>query len=149
MSASRIIEYMKMGKKQLARQAEEFHERIVQLLRDHRNVDITQRPYKDDFFKVFREAYKSGFCCWLRYYVYTDNGQIEPIHTKPIVRGGSIWSYACETEWVNVEMNPGEDRYKRIHLVMDWWDAWTFAWEQLEYKKRKHRDKVRPEHTSA
>ena len=57
-----------------------------------------------------------------------------------MICGDTIWKFACEQHWVHSEMSVEEERYKEIHTLMSWWDAWTFAWEQLGHRKRCYRN---------
>ena len=52
-----------MTKKEWRQQADAYLHEIMRLLKLYEEVTyIGQEPYKGDFFKVFAEAYRSGYC---------------------------------------------------------------------------------------
>ena len=132
-----------MSKKKWKQETDELYRRVLELLKLNEGRSFSQKDIQLDFFAVFRDAYIAGYCCPLRHYFYIDTGEVEWIwpKSKPMISGDTIWQYACKHGWVHSEMLLEEDRYQDIRRVRDWWDAWTFAWEQLGYKKRCHRNK--------
>ncbi len=132
-----------MSKKKWKQDVEGLQRRLLILLQLNEERSFSQPDIKQDFFKVFRDAYKGGYCCPLRYYCYLDSGgRSEWIWPKgkPMICGDAIWEYASKQHWVHPEMSGGENRYDDIHRMMSWWDAWTFAWEQLGYRMRCYRN---------
>ncbi len=126
-------------KKEWVKAVASYHERILKRLKTDEDVFIDS--YKSLYFRIFREAYESGFCAPLSYNSrpVRDGWRIEWIYAKPMVTGDSLWHYAKERGWVHSEMKGTEKRYKHIHTVQTWWDEWTYAWHQLMYKTRRYR----------
>ena len=113
-----------------------FHERILKRLKIDESVFIHQDSYKSLYFRIFREAYESGFCGPLSYNEHYRKKDIltEWICARPMVTGDSIWHYAKQKGWVHSEMKGTEKRYKQIDTVRTWWDEWNYAWRNLMYK---------------
>ncbi len=126
-----------MRKKQWDHEAEQIHSRVLEFLTLNEAANIAQ--YTDDLFKVFSRAYESGYCGPLRYYAYVNTGRKEWIRRKPQVCGDSIWEYALRQGWVHPDMSDQEERYRDIHLVMTWWDAWALAFGKIGYRSHPYR----------
>lgn len=127
------------SKKELEQVVVSFHQRILERLRQDEDIAIHQ--YKSLYFRIFREAYESGFCHPLSYNLHAKkDGFLRGwIFARPLVTGDSIWHYAKEQGWVHSQMKGDEPRYKQIEVVQTWWDEWTYAWIELMYKTRRHR----------
>jgi hypothetical protein len=118
-----------MGKKKWHDDRDWYLTRIMELLNRYEDViNIGQDEYKGDFFKIFADAYRSGFCV-PRYRLDRDvKRSIRCKSQRPLVSGDAIWSFAKNRDWVHSEMSGTEKRYEDIRRVMTWWDEWTYAW---------------------
>ncbi len=120
-----------MGKKQWGNQADAYVSQVLDLLKEYEDVDyIGQESYKSDFFAIFSDAYRSGFCS-PGYRIDNESNKLVLCKSqRPLVSGDTIWSYAIEHGWVDAEMHPTEKKYRDIHMVKTWWDEWVYAWNR-------------------
>jgi hypothetical protein len=95
---------MNKKQKQWAEKHDEFLKQILARLKCDESVFLPN--YKSLYFRIFKEAYESGFCVPLSYNeVYLrEEIRVEWIHTKPKISGVSIWHYAVEQDWRHPEM---------------------------------------------
>lgn len=121
-------------------QANGYLQEVLNLLQLYEGVGfIGQKPYKDDFFRVFSAAFRTGFCL--------PHFRVDPrtgVHhyfkcQRPLVDGETIWSYARSQGWVHAKMNGNEKRYRDIDMVRTWWDEWIYAWQRNPPPRRYQR----------
>lgn len=120
-----------MVMKEWREQADNYLNDVLELLRNYEDVIwIGQENYKNDFFRIFSTAYRTGFC---NPAIRIDKERLLHVHCKsqrPLLRGDAIWAHARKQGWVHSEMTANEKRYTDINLVMTWWDEWVYAWNQ-------------------
>jgi hypothetical protein len=98
-------------------------------LKLYEDVSIRQEPYKGDFFRIFADAYRSGYC------TPGYRPDAEKMHLvlcraqRPQISGDVIWNRAKSQGWVHGGMTGREKRYDDIEMVRLWWDEWTYAWK--------------------
>ncbi len=111
--------------------------------------NLSQEPYKEDFFNIFTKAFNEGFCAYNVRVDYEKQKYVKSKKQKPKIYGSDIWQYAVDNNWVNSDISIDNKRYQNINLVITWWDEWIYAWirSPLLGKKRK-RKKVEDEMTS-
>ncbi len=84
-----------MTKEKRRQEADAYLHEIMRLLKLY--VDVTyigQEPYKGDFFKVFAEAFRSGYCT-IGYRYDQDKDRLVPCKSqRPLISGDEIWSFA-------------------------------------------------------
>lgn len=124
----------------------QYLDEIVDLLRLHEPVAITQIEYKGDFFKIFEDSYLRGYCTYSYRSDPTLGRMIQRPNQLSIIDGDAIWTHAKEKGWVHAEMSGKEKRYKDISLLRTWWDAWIYAWNNhpkfVTHKPAINRHKV-------
>ncbi len=122
-------EAMSITKKQWRQQANDYLQRILRLLKIYEGVDsIGQGPYKGDFFKIFADAFRSGYCT-PGHRADKEKGTVVRCKAqRPLICGDEIWAYAKSQGWVHGEVTREEKRYCDIETVKTWWDEWTYAW---------------------
>jgi hypothetical protein len=124
------------------KQAHAYLEKLLGLLSAYESVDsIRQESYKSAFFKVFADAYRSGFC-WPgdRFDEATDRF-VQCKTQRPLISGDAIWLFAKDKGWVRSEMPECDKRNRDIELLRTWWDEWVYAWNRhpppRKYVRRK------------
>jgi hypothetical protein len=112
-------------------QADAFFRDLLSLLAAYENVDyIGQGSYKSTFFRIFADAYRSGFCS-PRYRFDIQKGyHVQSKAQRPRICGDTIRDYARRQGWVHAEMPAEEKRYRYLMMVSIWWDEWTYAWDR-------------------
>src|SRR6266478_4408913 len=111
-----------MTKNQWRQQANEYLHRILHLLKIYEEVDsIGQGPYKRDFFKIFADAYRSGYCT-PGYRADKEKGCFVRCKAQRLISGDAIWAYAKSQGWVHAEITHDEKRSRDIEMVKTWWD---------------------------
>jgi hypothetical protein len=96
-------------------------EEILVKLKDriyaHANLDcsIYQAPYKDDYFKLFLEAYKGN---------YFD------VSSHPRLTGQAIKDTFIE-RWLGEENEYNDRRLKLLNAVLAMWDEWFYALDKV------------------
>jgi hypothetical protein len=119
------------SKKSWRIESEAIIARVIELLQRYECVQgITQEPYKGDFFKVFSNAYRAGFCTVRRRFDPTSGRMVVCKVQRPLVSRDAIWAAAKNLAWIHGEMDPSEKRYCDIKLVCSWWNEWTYAWDR-------------------
>lgn len=130
-----------MGNGSWKKEVDAYLERVFDLLTLHDGVlNIRQEPYKGDFFGVFDDAYRSGFC---------RRGQSERFDEKteelvlckqqrPRITGDAIRQYVHERGWLDVDETSYKRRYAYLDQVANWWDEWAYAYKHNP-PKRKYR----------
>lgn len=90
----------------------ELHELLDMHLKGTRGY-IGQEPYKGDFFKLFQEAYRSGF--------------IEP-SSSPRLTGDALRE-TLGTRWFDDDESLNKKRTELLDLLFTKWDEWRYAWD--------------------
>jgi len=138
-----------MTKKEWRQQADAYLHEIMRLLKLYEEVTyIGQEPYKGDFFKVFAEAYRSGYCTLGYRYDEEKDRLVQCKAQRPLISGDAIWSFAKKQGWVHAEMMGEEKRYCDIEMVRTWWDEWVYAWKhpvpRRKYVRRRSEGGAEP-----
>ena len=97
---------------------EEIIERLIRYLDSHLKGewgDIGQEPYKSDFFKLFKEAYRNGYC----------DDQASPRLTSDYLTDivGERWETSEEAE---------DKKQELMEQFFPKWDEWRYAWDHYE-----------------
>ena len=136
-----------MGKKKWIEERETILQRILDYCELNLDVDIHGEDYKRDFLKICADAYKRRFCGeeWGHYPDDPNRGYVLVEPKRPQIDGWTIWQFAEDAGLVTSEMDPADERYETVRQVMDWWDAWVYAWDhqpkkRLVDRKLKHAD---------
>ena len=127
-----------MGKKKWAQERGLILQAIVDYCELNRHVDVHQSPYKDDFVKLCADAYKRRFC-GVEWGYYTDDRSLGYMHVspkRPQVDGSTIWQYAKRAGLVTTEMDPADETYTMVRQLIDWWEAWVYAWDHQPRKRQ-------------
>ena len=98
---------------------EEIIERLIELLDQHlKDVRgyIGQEPYKGDFFKLFKEAYRN------RYF---------DVQADPLLTGDSLRDIVV-ARWFTGEDAEDERRQQLMDQLFPKWDEWRYAWDHYE-----------------
>lgn len=129
-----------MSQKPWQSQREGYLRRILSLLREYENVVfIGQRPYKDDFFDIFADAFQSGFCT-PTYRLDAARGKYVLCKSqRPRISGDVIVAFVKEQGWIDSEMALNETKCDDVNMVRVWWDEWTYAWTRNPPKRRYKR----------
>ena len=85
---------------------------LDQHLRNMRG-SIYQEPYKGDFFRLFREAYRNGYC--------------DVASPRPFT--GDALSDIIEQRW---QLGEQKQRYSLMEKLFDMWDEWRYAWDHYD-----------------
>ena len=126
-----------MTKREWREQADAYLKEIMSLLRLYEGVTyIGQEPYKGDFFRIFAEAYRNGYCTVGHRYDVEKDHLVPCKAQRPLISGDAIWSFAVNQGWVHAEMRGHEKRYCDIAMVQTWWDEWTYAWTHPKPRRR-------------
>jgi hypothetical protein len=126
-----------MTKKEWREQADAYLHQILELLKCYEEVTyIGQESYKGDFFKVFAEAYRNGYCAIGERFDVKKGHWVPCKAQRPRISGEAIWSFAERHKWVHAEMTGEEKRYSDIQMVKTWWDEWTYAWKRPKPRRR-------------
>jgi hypothetical protein len=98
---------------------EEIITRLVDQLDFHLRGEfgsVHQNPYKNDIFKLFREAYISGYC----------------EHTsRPLLTGDALRD-ALQVRWNTGGADKKTQRQKLANDVLTMWDEWRYAWDRMQ-----------------
>jgi hypothetical protein len=97
---------------------EEIITRLIDCLDFHLRGEfgsVHQNPYKNDIFKLFREAYNSGYC----------------EHTsRPLLTGDGLRD-ALQVRWNTGGADKKTQRQKLANDVLTMWDEWRYAWDRM------------------
>ena len=129
-----------MATKKWTDKRDQFLGEVLSLLRMYEGVlSIRQGSYKEDFFKVFVDAFHAKFCVATERFDVASGRMVRCKNQRPLITPDSIWSYAKDHDWCHAEMTVDEKRYRNIQMVMTWWEEWTYAWERNPPKPRRKR----------
>ncbi len=101
---------------------EQIIQKVQSLLELHIKQDayIGQEPYKGDFFKVFKEAYRGGYC---------DSDRARP--------PGQLLTADALTEVINTRWESKSDheekrKQKVLGTLNTMWQEWIYAWDHYD-----------------
>jgi len=81
----------------------------------HSTASVHQRHYKNDIFKLFREAYNSGYC----------------EHTsRPLLTGDALRD-TLQVRWNTGGADKKTQRKKLANDVLTMWDEWRYVWDRM------------------
>jgi hypothetical protein len=93
---------------------EEIITRLIERLDFHLRSgfgSVHQDPYKNDIFKLFREAYNNGYCEQTSRPLLTGDALRDTLQVR--------WDTANETQ-----------RHDLAQAVLTMWDEWRYAWDR-------------------
>ena len=99
---------------------EEIIRRIQEYLEQHRQGTrghITQDPYKEDIFKLFREAYEGGYF---------------NIGSNPRLTGDAIRDILNERWIKSLEMQDRMAAADILERLLSMWSEWKYAWDKYQ-----------------
>lgn len=96
---------------------EEIIQRFLDLIKFHfeGGASVYQEPYKGDFFRLFKEAYRKGY----------------------IADGSPLLNADAFSELIASRWHTGDDEKDKQKIEMAWkvlsmWGPWTYAWDHYE-----------------
>ena len=98
---------------------DEIIERIIVYLDQHLKGGrgyVGQEPYKGDFFKLFKEAYRNNFF---------------DVSSRPRLTGDSL-SDIVVTRWFTGDEVEDDKRRHFMEQIFPKWDEWRYAWNHYE-----------------
>ncbi|TWT98546.1 hypothetical protein [Stieleria varia] len=136
-----------MAKKLWMTEHATFLDQIFDLLKGYEDVvSVEQEPYKQDFFRVFSEAYRAGYC-WPSYRVDEERDRlVQSKVQRPMIFGDTIWEHARALGLIDADSTARNSKmYFHLTSLTVWWDEWTYAWNRNpppRRYRRKHPDNV-------
>ncbi len=120
-----------MAKKAWRETHQQYLDQLVDLATLHRTVsDIDRRDYKEDYFRIFADAYQNHYCV-TAYIEDLERDRLVPAKTqRPLILGDTIRDLSRSKD-----LHP--DSAAHLHRLAEWWDEWVFAWSH-ERPKRKY-----------
>lgn len=121
------------------RQHDSFVARILDLLEAYADVsNISQAKYKDDFFAIFEDAYRSHFCSPRKKYDEASGRLVSLKEQRPLVHGDQFRPAAQQRGWITNEDETSK-KYRDLRMVSIWWNEWTYAWDRNPPQPRRKR----------
>lgn len=125
-----------MGKKLWRNEVDEILQQILGYLQRIEDVtNICQEPNKSEMFKIFRDAFLSGYC-GTRYKESKSGLIVRKAPKKSQIYDETIENYAREHEWINATSSTDSKRYRDLECVKVWWNEWTYAWDKNPPKRK-------------
>src|SRR5438105_15657293 len=109
-STSKIPWFVRKARRASREEAIAIMSRVARLVARYRTVAWFGQPeYKADFFRVFVDAFKGGYC-----------GNTK---TKPFIMGERLYAFAEAV----LKDERRSYRPDTLETVCMWWDEWTYA----------------------
>ncbi len=98
---------------------EQIIQKVQSLLELHIKQDayIGQEPYKGDFFKVFKDAYRGGYC-----------GRQRP---RQLLTADALTDI-INTRWESESDHEEERKQKVLGTLNTMWREWIYAWDHYD-----------------
>lgn len=115
---------------------DEYLSKILELIDQFSDRNIEQDQYKVQFWKVFEDAFVSGFCLPK---AKVDRDKMRVTRTaSPLATADSIYMFAKDSGWLEARSSYGEQHGQHLDQVVIWWREWTYACGH-DLPKRKRR----------
>ncbi len=97
---------------------DEIIQKVLSLLALHIKGDayIGQEPYKGDFFKIFKEAYRGGYC------------DLQRPRLGQLLTADALTD-VINTRWESESDREEERKQKILGTLNTMWREWIYAWD--------------------
>jgi hypothetical protein len=120
-------------------------EKCLTFLTNWASASISQSGYKDEFFRLFSEAYHRRLVGhkWVR----SPDGRVQvPASVQKQITHEDIRFYVNQQRDINQNMQVDEEHLK---IVQGWWEEWEYAWDKANVPRHRLLVKRLQDSTSA